>query len=93
MGARKDMSVKEKCVRSDGRNLVDQWRKDKEARGATYAYASNTGQLRDIDPKETDFIMGMNFKIFSVILTDFSHLCSYKEGYSLLHYLSYIIQL
>lgn len=76
MGARKDFSVRESCVRSDGRNLVNQWMTDKEARGATYAYASTTGQLRDIDPKETDFIMGMDLKILSVILADYSELLS-----------------
>ncbi|KAK3868630.1 hypothetical protein Pcinc_025993 [Petrolisthes cinctipes] len=59
MGAREDNSAEEKCVRNDGRNLVEEWKMDKEARGATNAYASTTGQLREIDPTDTDFIMGL----------------------------------
>lgn len=63
-GGRQEMGApllpaKPRCPRSDGRNLVEEWKQDKEDRDATYAYVTNTRQLRDVDFKSTNYLMGL----------------------------------
>ncbi|KAG7165233.1 Alkaline phosphatase, tissue-nonspecific isozyme-like 6, partial [Homarus americanus] len=59
LGATPLQEVKLECPRTDGRNLVEEWAADKEARGATHAYVTNTQQLLDLNPNTTDYLMGL----------------------------------
>ncbi|XP_068248900.1 alkaline phosphatase-like [Palaemon carinicauda] len=59
MGSPLTKDVMQDCVRSDGRDLVSQWKSDREAEGKSYSYATSTGELRAIDLENTDFILGL----------------------------------
>ncbi|KAK3866890.1 hypothetical protein Pcinc_027600 [Petrolisthes cinctipes] len=48
-----------KCYRTDGRNLAEEWRQEKERRGEKAAYVTNTGELLNVDLNSTDFLMGL----------------------------------
>ncbi|XP_042222069.1 alkaline phosphatase-like [Homarus americanus] len=47
------------CIRKDGRNLTQEWLDDKKLRGASASYVTNYGELSDIDPDETDYLLGL----------------------------------
>lgn len=59
MGAGLEPDAEKKCVRSDGRNLVTEWQQAKAAEGASTAYLTTTEDLMNVDPKNTDYIMGL----------------------------------
>ncbi|XP_068249172.1 alkaline phosphatase-like [Palaemon carinicauda] len=59
MGAPLEEGAKPKCVRNDGRNLVEKWQQDRDAAGKTNAYVTNTRQLRDLDVEDTEYILGL----------------------------------
>ncbi|XP_066946181.1 alkaline phosphatase-like [Macrobrachium rosenbergii] len=59
MGNPKNDGEKQKCPRSDGRNLVKKWQQDREAEGETNAYVTTTHELRSLDVNNTDYIMGL----------------------------------
>lgn len=59
MGAGIEPNAKPRCVRTDGRNLVTEWKEQKEAKGATATYVTTTGDLLNVDTENTDFIMGL----------------------------------
>ncbi|KAL5012439.1 hypothetical protein ScPMuIL_010990 [Solemya velum] len=45
--------------RKDGRNLVEDWEADKEARGLKYKYVWKNEQFNAIDPANTDYVLGL----------------------------------
>ncbi|XP_045526161.1 alkaline phosphatase-like [Pieris brassicae] len=46
------------CYRKDGRNLIEDYKKDKESRGLNYTFVGNTEQLKSI-PEDTDYLLGI----------------------------------
>lgn len=49
---------KNMCVRTDGRDLIDEWIKDKKSRQLSYQYLSNTNDLNSLDTERTEYILG-----------------------------------
>lgn len=47
--------------RLDGRNLIDDWVRDKKKRGLKAEYVWNKGQLDKINPNEVDYVLGKSF--------------------------------
>ncbi|KAK4311817.1 hypothetical protein Pmani_016712 [Petrolisthes manimaculis] len=47
------------CRRGDGRNLVEEWRQEKERQGEMTTYVTNTGELLNIDVNTTDNLIGL----------------------------------
>lgn len=47
------------CARGDGRDLTQEWLRQKSEEGSTARYVTNTGELNDVDIKETDYLMGL----------------------------------
>lgn len=45
------------CYRTDGRNLIEDWKKEKLNRGVSHAILSNTGELENLDTN-TEFVLG-----------------------------------
>ncbi|GLV44332.1 Alkaline phosphatase 2 [Carabus blaptoides fortunei] len=45
--------------RLDGRNLIDDWVRDKKKRGLRAEYVWNKGQLEKINPNEVDYLLGL----------------------------------
>lgn len=54
--------IKEEGRRLDGRNLIDDWMRDKRKRSLRAEYVWNKGQLGKINSNEVDYLLG---KIFS----------------------------
>lgn len=50
--------------RLDGRNLIDDWVRDKKKRGLRAEYVWNKGQLEKINPNEVDYLLGKSGKMF-----------------------------
>lgn len=46
------------CPRSDGRNLVEEWKEERERRGESVAYVTSTRELQNVDLNSTDFLLG-----------------------------------
>lgn len=44
--------------RTDGVDLIASWKEDKSTRGSKFEYVWNREQLLNINPKETDFLLG-----------------------------------
>ncbi|KAK4307956.1 hypothetical protein Pmani_020316 [Petrolisthes manimaculis] len=59
MGAPSNVDDDYDCYRTDGRNLVEEWKQEKERRGEKAAYVTNTGELLNVDLNSTDFLMGL----------------------------------
>ncbi|KAG0711114.1 Alkaline phosphatase, tissue-nonspecific isozyme [Chionoecetes opilio] len=59
MGAGQETDVKQKCVRADGRDLVQEWREARASEGASAAYLTTTEELRNVNARDTDYIMGL----------------------------------
>ncbi|XP_063828779.1 alkaline phosphatase isoform X2 [Ostrinia nubilalis] len=47
------------CARRDGRNLIEEYKKDKESRGLKYSVVMNNGELQNFNENETDYLMGI----------------------------------
>ncbi|KAK6619252.1 hypothetical protein RUM44_003634 [Polyplax serrata] len=45
--------------RLDGRNLIDDWVRDKKRRGLKCEYVWNKSQLEKVNPKEVDHLLGL----------------------------------
>ena len=59
LGAQEEFcSKKYVCRRSDGRNLVTDWKQHKDKEGRSYAYITNATALKEINVKDTDSILG-----------------------------------
>ena len=52
-------STSSSCKRQDGRNLVQEWKQMRDVEGVSYAFASDTQELSDVDVDSTEYIMGM----------------------------------
>lgn len=50
--------TKEEGRRLDGRNLIDDWLRDKKKRGIKAEYVWNKGQLDKINPNQVDYLLG-----------------------------------
>ncbi|KAJ8971056.1 hypothetical protein NQ317_012313 [Molorchus minor] len=51
--------TKEEGRRLDGRNLIDDWARDKKKRGLNAEYVWNKGQLDKINPNQVDYLLGL----------------------------------
>lgn len=47
------------CVRTDGKNLIDEWVEDKKLRRLNHAYVTNTKDLYNVNTDETDYLLGI----------------------------------
>lgn len=56
--ARDPEAPNEEGRRLDGRNLIDDWLRDKKKRGLRGEYVWNKGQLEKINPHEVDYLLG-----------------------------------
>ncbi|KAG8235811.1 hypothetical protein J437_LFUL014750, partial [Ladona fulva] len=57
--ARDPESTAEDGRRLDGRNLVDDWLRDKKKRGLRGHYVWNKGQFESVNPKYIDHLLGL----------------------------------
>ncbi|KAJ3664703.1 hypothetical protein Zmor_000251 [Zophobas morio] len=51
--------TKDEGRRLDGRNLIDDWARDKKKRGLKAEYVWNKGQLDKINPNQVDYLLGL----------------------------------
>lgn len=58
--AYKDLIDTWACRRADGRNLIDEWKKEKENRGVSHSVVMNTGELEKLD-KNKEYVLGNYF--------------------------------
>lgn len=56
--------TKEEGRRLDGRNLIDDWVRDKKKRAIKAEYVWNKGQLDKINPNHVDYLLGKFFAVF-----------------------------
>lgn len=49
---------KNMCVRTDGRNLIDEWIRDKQTRRLSYRYLTNANDMRSLDAERTEYVLG-----------------------------------
>lgn len=47
------------CIRKDGLNLIEAYKKDKQTRGLKYSLVSNNMELDELDVENTDYLLGM----------------------------------
>ncbi|KAA0192006.1 hypothetical protein HAZT_HAZT001563, partial [Hyalella azteca] len=59
MGAPLTNSTTTSCRRLDGQNLALKWQERRQSENASYAYVTNTRQLKDVDINNTEFILGL----------------------------------
>ncbi|GFX07810.1 membrane-bound alkaline phosphatase [Trichonephila clavipes] len=45
--------------REDGRNLIEEWQRDKKSRGLAYKYVSRKRELDKVDPMKVDYLLGL----------------------------------
>ncbi|XP_035216289.1 alkaline phosphatase, tissue-nonspecific isozyme-like, partial [Stegodyphus dumicola] len=45
--------------REDGRNLIEEWQRDKKSRGLSYKYVSRKRELDKVDPVKVDYLLGL----------------------------------
>ncbi|XP_050524617.1 alkaline phosphatase-like [Daktulosphaira vitifoliae] len=50
---------KKVCVRSDGRNLVDDWIRDKNSKNSSYRYVTNLKDMISTNVETTDYVLGL----------------------------------
>jgi alkaline phosphatase len=46
------------CTRKDGRNLIEEYKYDKEKRGLKYSVAFNNKDLKNLDTNNIDYLLG-----------------------------------
>lgn len=49
---------KNTCSRTDGRDLIDEWIKDKASKQLSYQYLSNVSDINSLDTENTEYILG-----------------------------------
>ncbi|XP_041377733.1 alkaline phosphatase-like [Gigantopelta aegis] len=49
----------DKRQRTDGRDLIEEWKTSKAAKGKNATYVWNKGQLDAVNPKSTDYLLGL----------------------------------
>ncbi|KAK8731360.1 hypothetical protein OTU49_007564 [Cherax quadricarinatus] len=59
MGEPLESGAEEVCVRTDGRNLVQEWKNSKAAQGKNYTYITTTRELRSVNTQNAEYIMGL----------------------------------
>ena len=47
-----------KGKRLDNRNLINEWMEDKSKTGASYDYVWNKTKFEQVDPAQTDYLLG-----------------------------------
>ncbi|XP_045774165.1 alkaline phosphatase [Maniola jurtina] len=47
------------CSRQDGRNLIEEYKKDKKSRRLKYSVVSNNRELREFNVNDTDYLLGI----------------------------------
>ena len=58
--------------REDGRNLIEEWQKDKKSKSQAYKYISRKRELDKIDPLKVDYLLGMYFLVLLSVITNTS---------------------
>lgn len=56
--------TKDEGRRLDGRNLIDDWLRDKKKRGIKAEYVWNKGQLDKINPNQVDYLLGESLEAY-----------------------------
>lgn len=54
----KEFLDKNMCVRSDGRDLIKEWIKDKKTKKLSHQYLANLNDIQSLDTERTDYILG-----------------------------------
>jgi len=49
---------KHACSRTDGRDLIDEWARDKASRRLSYQYLSNATDVGALDTGNTEYVLG-----------------------------------
>lgn len=49
---------KKVCIRSDGKNLVDDWIRDKTSKNSSYRYVTNLNDMISTNVETTDHVLG-----------------------------------
>lgn len=47
------------CISKDGRNLINDWKRDKTARKLKHTFVENNGDLSNLNVGETDYLLGI----------------------------------
>nr|XP_014289943.1 alkaline phosphatase, tissue-nonspecific isozyme-like isoform X2 [Halyomorpha halys] len=47
------------CTRTDGRDLIAEWAKEKQSQGLNYAVPTNTKTLLEVNTDDTDYLLGI----------------------------------
>ncbi|XP_050425279.1 alkaline phosphatase-like isoform X2 [Adelges cooleyi] len=55
----KEINDKRVCRRTDGKNLVDDWIKDKSSKHSSYRYLTNTNDIVSMNTETTDYVLGL----------------------------------
>ena len=53
--------------RTDKRNLIDDWIRDKKNRGLHADFVSNKEEFDQIDPRRTDYLLGKKIYLFQYL--------------------------
>lgn len=64
--------TKEEGRRLDGRNLIDDWLRDKKKRSLKAEYVWNKGQLDKINPNEVDYLLGKFSELYFSLFLSFA---------------------
>lgn len=54
----KDISDKNMCTRTDGKNLINEWIRDKAFRGLSHKFLDNIYDINMLDTENTDYVLG-----------------------------------
>lgn len=46
------------CVRTDGKDLIKEWMRDKALRKLSYQYLTSEKDMKSLDTKNTEYILG-----------------------------------
>jgi len=60
----KDDGDKHMCVRTDGRNLINEWIKDKQSRQLSFQYLADENDINSLDVEHTEYILGRYIYIY-----------------------------
>ena len=55
------------CVREDGRDLTMEWKANKEKEGVKYAFVRDTKELRNVSPRDIDYLLGRLHPIIFIL--------------------------
>lgn len=66
----KDVTDKHMCVRTDGRNLINEWTYDKASKRLSYEFLDDLNSIYKLDTENTDYILG-KYNSESVLYTSY----------------------